>query len=152
MVYVVAVFAALASSPASAAPAETTPAEARALHSTQAESTFPGTLFCEASGTIAAVRVPVSVSIDGTRANYSFPAPSESGGASSATETGTGVLGANRQFVLSGAASGRGLSYQAHYAGELSGRGGLLTGTQTGKAGGKSFTRRCQMTLGNGRG
>jgi hypothetical protein len=144
MVYVVAVLAALASNPS--------PVDTGRLQLAQADSTFPGTLFCEATGAMAPVRVPLSVAIDGTRASYSFPAPSESGGSSGANEIGSGVLGANRQFVLSGAASGRGLSYQARYSGELSGRGGLLTGTQTGKAGGKSFIRRCQMTLGNGRG
>jgi hypothetical protein len=147
MVYVAALLAALANNPVPL-PAATNASQ----HMAQADSTFPGMLFCEATGPLPAARVPVSVSIDGTRASYSFPAPSESGAPSSANETGSGTLGANRQFVLTGAAGGRGFSYQARYAGELSGRGGLLTGTQTGKAGGKSFTRRCQMTLGNGRG
>lgn len=144
MVYVVAVLAALAQG----AP----PSDAAPLRLAQAESTFPGTLFCEASGTVAAVRVPVSVALDGPRARYSFAAPSEAGTPSSTLETGSGALDSNRRLTLSGSASGRSVSYQARYAGDLSGRGGLLTGTQTGKAGGKTFTRRCQMTLGNGRG
>jgi hypothetical protein len=93
------------------------------LHLAQAESTFPGSLFCEASGSMPALRAPVTVAITGRTASYTVQAP---GGA----ERGTGQLD----------------------AGEVGGRGGLLTGTHTSKAGSKSVTRRCQMTLGDGRG
>jgi hypothetical protein len=101
-------------------------------------------LFCDGAGALDSVRVPITVSISGGRASYSFPV------GSGATETGGGNV-PDRQLVLTGTVKGRGISYTARYAGEVGGRGGTLTGSQTGNAGGKSFTRRCQMTLGNGR-
>lgn len=114
------------------------------LHLAQAESTFPGSVFCEESGSMAPLRAPVTVAITGRTAAYTVQTP---GGA----ERGTGQLDTSRGIVLSGTAGGA-AGYQARYAGELGGRGGLLTGTHTGKTGGKAFTRRCQMTLGDGRG
>ncbi len=101
---------------------------------------------------MAATRIPVSVTFEAGQARYSFPAPSPAGEPSGTPETGGGRLGQGREVVLTGTAKGRGVAYQARYAGAVSGRGGMLTGTQAGTAGGKSFTRRCQMTLGDGRG
>jgi hypothetical protein len=114
------------------------------LHLAQAESTFPGSLFCEASGSMPALRAPVTVAITGRTASYTVQAP---GGA----ERGTGQLDSARGITLAGGSTGAS-GYGARYAGEVGGRGGLLTGTHTSKAGSKSVTRRCQMTLGDGRG
>jgi hypothetical protein len=120
--------------------------------SAQAEGTFPGTLFCNATAGIAAARLPISLSLDGANPTYTFPAASPTGQSSGAQEKGSGSLTAGRQLVLTGAAKGTGFSYQAHYSGDVNGRGGMLAGTQTGKVGSQSFTRRCQISLGNGRG
>ena len=151
MVYVVAVLAAaLSQYPSPRTPVPNAPVAA--LQIAQADGSFPGSLFCEASGSIAAARVPLTLTVEGGRAHFSFAAPSKAGTPSSSSETGGGSVDPNRRIVLTGAVSGRGFTYQSRYVGELSGRGGLLVGSHTGKANGKSFSRRCQMTLGDGRG
>ncbi|MFL5338476.1 MAG: hypothetical protein ACJ8H8_36280 [Geminicoccaceae bacterium] len=116
----------------------------------QADGAFPGTLSCDAlpAGNNA-FRAQVTVTISGGRARYTFPAQAP-GGASGGTETGTGTLGPDRRLVLTGQARGSGFAYTARYAGEVSGRGGLLAGTQTWTIGGKPYSRSCQLLLGAG--
>jgi hypothetical protein len=122
------------------------PASARA----QADGAFPGTLSCDALPTgKSALRMPVTVTISGSRASYTFPAQAPSG-ASGGTETGTGTLGPDRRLVLSGQGKGNGFTYTARYAGEVSGRGGLLAGTQTWAISGRPYSRPCQLLLGAG--
>jgi hypothetical protein len=116
----------------------------------QADGAFPGTLSCDALPTGKnALRVPVTVTISGGRASYTFPAQAP-GSASGGTETGTGTLGPDRRLVLTGQGKGNGLAYTARYAGEVSGRGGLLAGTQTWTISGKPYSRPCQLLLGAG--
>lgn len=105
----------------------------------KAEGSYPGTLFCEAGAGMAAAKVAVTVEILDGRATYAFRT-------GAGTETGGGTM-AGRQLVMTGRSGGRG-AYEARYAGEVSGQGGLLTGTQTGRG----FRRACQISLGNGRG
>jgi hypothetical protein len=103
-----------------------------------AEGTYPGLLFCEATASSDPVRTAVTVTVIGGKAMYSA-APE--GGA----ENGTGTLTAG-QLTLTGRGSGR-RPYEARYAGQASGRGGLLTGFHTGKG----FKRACQISIGQGR-
>ncbi|MBV9079175.1 MAG: hypothetical protein JO048_17060 [Methylobacteriaceae bacterium] len=103
----------------------------------RADGTYPATLACDAApGARGVLRAPATVEIGAGRARYSIR--SEGG-----TETGSGTLD-GRQLVL----SGRGRGYEARYAGEVRGQGGLLTGSHTGAGG----TRRCQLLIGDGRG
>jgi hypothetical protein len=62
----------------------------------------------------------------------------------SGREIGSGVLDAGRLGL-----TGKGPGYEARYSGAVSGRGGFLSGFQTG-AGGKSVRRACQLILGDG--
>ena len=66
---------------------------------------------------------------------------------SAGRESGTGTL-TGRRLVLVGSGTGPGGAWQARYAGEIAGTGGLLVGQQTSGAG----RRACQLTLGDGRG
>lgn len=102
-----------------------------------AEGTYPGTISCDPGPNArGAVRGPITVEISGGRARYNVSGEGglESGGGS--------MMG--RQLVLTGKARG----YEARYAGEVGGRGGMLTGTRTGSG----SRRDCQILLGNGRG
>lgn len=116
----------------------------------QAQGAFPGTLACSpaTAGSGVGFRQNVTVTIEGGRATYTFGAALPSGASASGTETGGGTLSPDRSLALAGRAEGRGYSYRSRYSGQVSGRGGMLTGTQTWSSG----SRTCQLTLGDGRG
>jgi hypothetical protein len=95
------------------------------------------TLACDAGGGNGPVRASGSATIGGGRGSYEIRV-------GSGRETGSGVLDAGRLSL-----TGKGPGYEARYAGAVSGRGGFLSGVQTG-AGGKSFRRACQLILGDG--
>lgn len=103
-----------------------------------AEGSYPGMLFCEAGAGSGAIRIPIIVEIARGRASYDI-------GTAGLREKGVGAL-AGSQLVLTGRGTGR-TPYEARYVGQVSGRGGLLTGTQSGKG----FSRSCQMSIGQGR-
>ena len=103
----------------------------------RADGTYPVTLACDAGGGSAPVRASGSATIGGGRGTYEVRV-------GSGRETGSGTLAGGRLTL-----SGKGPGYEARYAGEVSGRGGFLSGIQTG-AGGKSFRRACQFILGDG--
>lgn len=105
----------------------------------QAQGTYPATLFCEGSSGSAPLRESLTVEIESGRAVYSVKSRS-------ANETGRGSL-EGRRLVLTGSGRVSGTAFTSRYAGEVSGRGGTLTGSQVG--GGK--TRACQFVLGDGR-
>ena len=114
--------------------------------SAQAQGEFPATILCDRSAIAAGpARDTLLVSIRGGKANYSRKLP---GGG---TETGSGPL-TGRSLALVGAGRGPGFSYTARYSGDVTGRGGLLTGRQTWTRDGKSEARACQLTLGDGNG
>jgi len=95
------------------------------------------TLACDAGGGNGPVRASGSATIGGGRGSYEIRV-------GAGRETGNGVLVAGRLSL-----TGKGPGYEARYAGAVSGRGGFLSGVQTG-AGGKSFRRACQLILGDG--
>lgn len=105
----------------------------------QAQGAFPAAMVCDAAGAAGRERATFAVELgpDG-RASYRVKL-----GAAPA-EVGTGRL-AGRVLTLSGSAVG---SYTARYTGEITGRGGVLAGTQTPARGGKP--RACQIKLGDG--
>lgn len=111
----------------------------------QAEGDFPATILCDPlpfpSGP---ARDVFRLTVGQGRASY---ARQIAGGG---TETGSGLLN-GRQLTLAGSGKGRGFSYTASYAGDVSGRGGTLTGSQTFTRPGKPVGRRCQVALGDGR-
>ena len=117
----------------------------------QMAGSVPGMLLCDGAPGMTAARVPVTITMAEDHITYAFAAPGPSG-QPSGKESGGGAFAPGRPVVLTGSARGAGFSYQARYSGDIAGRGGLLGGTQTGTADGHSFTRRCQMSLGNGRG
>ena len=104
-----------------------------------ADGTYPGTLACDAGSGAGALRAAGTVTVSGGRATYEFRV-------GSGRETGAGAL-AGRRLTLSGSGRGAAGAYQATYAGEVTGRGGLLIGSQTGQGGTK---RACQLILGDG--
>jgi hypothetical protein len=103
----------------------------------RADGTYPVTLACDAGGGSAPVRASGTATIGGGRGTYEIRV-------GSGRETGSGTLAGGRLTL-----SGKGPGYEARYAGDVSGRGGFLSGIQTG-AGGKSFRRACQFILGDG--
>ncbi len=103
----------------------------------RADGTYPATLACDAGGGSGPIRASGTATIGGGRGTYEVRI-------GSGRETGTGVLSGGRLNV-----SGKGPGYEARYAGDVSGRGGFLTGYQAG-TGGKSFRRACQLILGDG--
>lgn len=105
----------------------------------QADGTYPARLACDAGFGGAAIRAPVTVAISGGRAQYEFRL-------GAGRETGAGTF-SGRTLSLSGSGRGSSGSYQARYSGEVTGRGGLLTGTHTGSSGAR---RACQLVLGDG--
>ncbi len=112
----------------------------------QAEGDFPASILCDPSPLASGpARDTLRVARAGGRASYSRRLP---GGG---TETGSGVL-AGRSLTLTGSGRGPGFNYTARYAGEASGRGGLLTGRQSWTRGARTGERACQLTLGDGRG
>ena len=114
--------------------------------SAQAQGDFPATILCDQVAFAAGpARDSLRVIVGGGKASYARNLP---GGG---TESGSGPL-SGRALVLIGAGRGPGYSYTARYSGEVTGRGGLLTGRQTWTRGGKSESRACQLTLGDGKG
>ena len=105
----------------------------------RADGTYPGFLVCEALAFVPASRDPVILEVAGGRATLSRT----SGGRESAS----GAVGGG-QLVLTGGGAG----FTSRYAGEVGGRGGLLTGVQTWTRSGGTHRRACQLTVGNGRG
>ncbi|NNM71443.1 hypothetical protein [Enterovirga aerilata] len=106
-------------------------------HAQRADGTYPAILACDGGGGSGPVRASGTATIGGGRGSYEIRV-------GSGRETGSGALAGGRLSL-----SGKGPGYEARYAGEVSGRGGFLTGYQTG-AGGKSFRRACQLILGDG--
>lgn len=104
-----------------------------------AEGSYPGALVCDATDGGKPFRGPVTLEITGGKASYSFQTDL-------GTERGSGAMNGGT-LSLVGRGPGRG-GYEARYSGGISGRGGLLTGMQTGK----SFRRACQISVGLGRG
>lgn len=102
-------------------------------HAQRADGTYPVTLACDGGGS-APVRASGTATIGEGRGTYEI----RLGGG---RETGGGTL-TGIKLVL----AGRGPGYEARYAGDVSGRGGFLTGTQSG---GK-VRRNCQFILGDG--
>ena len=110
---------------------------ASASFAQRAEGTYPAILACDAGGGTGAVRATGTAVVGAGRATYEV-------NLGSGRETGGGPLAGGRLSL-----AGKGPGYEARYAGEVSGRGGMLTGTQTG-GGAKSFRRSCQLILGDG--
>ena len=119
----------------------------------RADGQYPVVLFCDklpfGAGTL---RDTFTLTVAGGRATYTrgltfADAPNAAG----VTETGSGTVSGGR-LVLAGRAKGKTFSYEARYAGEIAGQGGLLTGRQDWTYAGKASSRTCQMTIGNGRG
>jgi hypothetical protein len=106
-------------------------------HAQRADGTYPVILACDAAGGSGPVRASGTATIGGGRGTYEIRL-------GSGRETGSGALAGGRLGLV-----GKGPGYEARYAGDVSGRGGFLTGYQTG-AGGKSFRRACQFILGDG--
>lgn len=107
----------------------------------EAQSVFPATLACDASGPgepRERSSFELRLGADG-RANYSVRIGKR-------TETGSGLLAGSR-LSLTGASPG-GEGHSAYYSGEIGGRGGVLTGTRT--ATGSGRRRACQVILGDG--
>ncbi len=108
-----------------------------AFAQTAAEGTYPGTISCDPGPDAhGATRGPISVEILGGRARYIVEGRV-------GQEAGIGSM-MGRQLVL----AGQGRGYEARYAGEVGGQGGMLTGTRSGSG----SRRNCQILLGNGRG
>ena len=108
-----------------------------ATHAQRADGTYPVTLACDAAGASGPVRASGTATIGDGRGSYEIRM-------GSGRETGSGVLAGGKLSL-----TGKGPGYEARYAGDVSGRGGFLSGIQTG-AGGKSFRRACQFILGGG--
>lgn len=129
-----------------------TVAASAALGQTRADGAYPATIFCEQLPfTAGPARDRFSVEIAGGKARYTrkltaADAPEVAG----AVESGGGAL-AGRTLSIATRATGKAASFEARYSGEVDGRGGLLTGLQVWKQGGKTHNRRCQVTLGDGR-
>ena len=100
----------------------------------RADGTYPLTLACDAGGGSAPVRASGSATIGDGRGTYEIRV-------GAARETGSGILSAGKLSLV-----GKGPGYEGRYAGDVSGRGGFLTGYQTGKG----FRRPCQVILGGG--
>ena len=109
----------------------------------RADGAYPSTVFCEAASGLPATRERITVTVEGGRATYAYRA----GGV---TESGSGTVVVGR-LTLEGRGRGAAGAYEARYAGELGGRGGLLTGAQVTARGGGAGRRACQMTVGIGR-
>ena len=110
---------------------------APAAHAQRADGTYPVILACDAAGGSGPVRASGTATIGGGRGSYEIRF-------GSGRETGSGTLAGGKLSV-----AGKGPGYEARYAGDVSGRGGFLTGYQTG-AGGRGSRRTCQMILGDG--
>jgi hypothetical protein len=108
-----------------------------AAQAQRADGTYPVTLACDAAGGSGPVRASGTATIGDGRGTYEIRI-------GSARETGSGALAGGRLSL-----AGKGPGYEARYAGDVSGRGGFLTGTQTG-TGGNAFRRSCQFILGGG--
>lgn len=108
-----------------------------AAQAQRADGTYPVVLACDAAGGAGPVRASGTATIGAGRGSYEIRI-------GSGRETGRGTLGGGKLSL-----AGKGPGYEARYAGDVSGRGGFLTGVQTG-AGGKSFRRACQFILGDG--
>lgn len=116
--------------------------------SAQDQSTFPATLACDALPTRPdPMRAQGTLTVTGKTVRYSLQVRAADGG-SGTTETGNGMMSENGRLSLNGSAKGTG-GYQTRYVGEIGGRGGRLTGEQTGTAQGKPFRRACQMIVGD---
>lgn len=103
----------------------------------RADGTYPVRLACDAAGGAGPVRASGTATVGGGRGTYEIRL-------GSGRETGTGTLSGGRLSL-----AGKGPGYEARYSGDVSGRGGFLTGYQT--AGGeKGFRRACQFILGDG--
>ena len=107
----------------------------------QAQGTYPATLACDPTPGAGRERAPLELRL-GADGQASYRARLASRG----VETGSGVL-AGRRLVLTGSLAGP-AGHAARYAGEITGRGGLLTGTRTPNGGGKALA--CQVILGDG--
>jgi hypothetical protein len=106
-------------------------------HAQRADGTYPVTLACDAAGGSGPIRASGTATIGAGRGTYEIRV-------GSGRETGSGILDKGRLSL-----AGKGPGYEARYAGAVSGRGGFLSGIQTG-AGAKSFRRACQVILGDG--
>jgi hypothetical protein len=95
------------------------------------------TLACDGGGGSAPVRASGTATVGGGQGTYEI----RLGGG---RETGAGTLSAGKLSLI-----GKGPGYEGRYSGDVSGRGGFLSGYQTG-TGGKSFRRTCQLILGDG--
>ena len=140
-------FAALVLAAGAAVPTGTARAQARA------DGQYPVVLFCDklpfGTGTL---RDTFTLAVAGGRATYTRKLTfADAPNAAGASETGSGTVSAGR-LVLAARVKGKGFSYEARYAGEIAGQGGLLTGRQDWTYAGKASSRTCQMTVGNGRG
>lgn len=100
----------------------------------RADGTYPVTLACDGGGGSAPVRASGTATIGGGKGSYEVRT---AGG----RETGGGTLSGLKLSL-----AGKGPGYEARYSGDVSGRGGFLTGTQSGGKG----RRNCQFILGDG--
>jgi hypothetical protein len=100
----------------------------------RADGTYPLRLACDAGGGSGIVRATGTATIGGGQASYEIRI-------GSGRETGAGVLASGKISL-----TGKGPGYEARYGGDVSGRGGFLSGYQTGKG----FRRVCQLVLGEG--
>ena len=103
----------------------------------RADGTYPVTLACDGGGGSAPVRASGTATVGGGQGTYEIRLR---GG----RETGAGTLSAGKLSLI-----GKGPGYEGRYSGDVSGRGGFLSGYQAG-TGGKNFRRTCQLILGDG--
>lgn len=105
----------------------------------QAQGAFPAVLVCDPEGPGGRERASFTLRLGGDgRAAYRLRL------GSAPPESGSGLLAGGR-LTLAGSAPG---AYAARYGGEITGRGGLLTGTHARAKGGRP--RACQIVLGDG--
>lgn len=134
-----------------------------ALGQGRAEGRYPALLSCDALPfTAGPLRDPFMLEISSGKAAYSRRLPAaDAPDAAGGTETGTGTLAGGRLSLTGkgvgkgsgvGDGNGRAASFESRYLGEVSGMGGLLTGIQSWTYRGRSYERRCQISVGNGRG
>ena len=124
-----------------------------ALAQARADGRYPALLSCDKLPfTSGPVRDPFVLEITSGKASYSRKLTNaDAPDASGSSEAGTGTLAGGR-LSLTGRASWKGSSFDSRYVGEVNGQGGLMSGIQSWTYKGKSYDRRCQISVGNGRG
>lgn len=105
----------------------------------QADGVYPAVLACDGTPSAPPLRVRASITIANGRARYEFPVRD-------GREIGSGQF-SGRRLTLTGGGRARDGAYQASYSGEVTGRGGLLSGAHSSTRFGR---RGCQIVLGDG--